>query len=234
MSPPGSFLIKRLSTPATPLSTLVYEDTFTIDTSPGAPAVTPADWQNLVGSKLTTGGLIWENIRSYGYYGGTVVLHRHTDGRVRMIFPENASLYDANHAVAVTTTYSNVAVEITDVSFQWYFGLLLRCTDANNYWSCGPNGTSSGWRIIKRQAGVDTLITTGVLVSGVNSSAGAVIRLEADGDRIALYINGVKTQEITDSFNNTAVKHGIAAGNYVGGAAGSSVGRPGDLWRLYV
>lgn len=109
----------------------------------------------------------------------------------------------AMHVAYVNTGNSDLNVAVTfahpDSTDVYKQGLALRITDINNF--IRVNRT----QIIRRQAGVDTVIAT-------HSSPFADFdRMEVDmvGDTYTVYKNGQQVSTVTDAFNDTATAHGV-------------------------
>lgn len=89
--------------------------------------------------------------------------------------------------------------------------LVFRCTDANNLWLVTNQGGS--WLLYKRVAGVYTQVGSAYAGTAAN---GDYISVILNGSSIQVYINGNLAISASDSFNQTATKHGLgsdAAGN---------------------
>lgn len=85
--------------------------------------------------------------------------------------------------------------------------LIFRYVDASNYWACRIAGDGV-ITLRKYVAGVETIVDT----DSVSISAGVAVATSGvlNGDSIAVTVGGV-TVSTTDSFNNTATKHGISS-----------------------
>jgi len=87
-------------------------------------------------------------------------------------------------------------------------GILFRYTDTSNYWYLYPESDGPIFVINKYVAGVAT--TMMIMKSFPMSSGGKLnVRIDGIGENIIFYINGVEIVTVTDSFNQTATKHGV-------------------------
>ncbi len=106
--------------------------------------------------------------------------------------------------VAVATVDLGVAnVDLSLTTVAGTSALVFRYTDNSNYWYWFTNpGANSA--LYRREAGTDNLVGfTGP------SAAGDVMRVVANGNSIQAYRNGTLQVSTTNSFNNTATKHGM-------------------------
>jgi lysophospholipase L1-like esterase len=108
--------------------------------------------------------------------------------------------------VAVDAGRSDVDVSVTlAVVGSGGGGPIFRATDEGNYWLIDFN--ASGAKLYKRVNNVFSLMGT---VSSANPLvAGTVARIVASGSTISASINGGTATVVTDSFNQSATKHGI-------------------------
>lgn len=85
------------------------------------------------------------------------------------------------------------------------FGALavIRYTDLEN--CLYAQQTLAGYDLIKLEAGVRTVLDSVVVSPGLTDT----IQVDAFNDDISVYINGVLSMQVTETFNNTATKHGI-------------------------
>jgi hypothetical protein len=84
-------------------------------------------------------------------------------------------------------------------------GIAFRISDSSNYLFAYFSGTNS-LRIFKVVAGAGTQIGTATVTFANNS----VLKVVLSGDQIEAYQNGVlKVGPVTESFNQSATKHGI-------------------------
>jgi hypothetical protein len=120
----------------------------------------------------------------------------------------------SNHAYTVNSTgydlaylessQSDCTVQVTlSGNLGVFVGLCCRLSDASNYWWIG--GVSGTLLIDKIVAGSQTTVntTSGTFVSG------DVIAVILSGSTITLQQNGSSVLTATDSFNQTATKHGL-------------------------
>lgn len=82
--------------------------------------------------------------------------------------------------------------------------LIFRYTDGSNEWYLGV-GASGTYILAKRVAGVVTTMGT----SAIPVANGDFIALNLNGSSINAYVNGALLFTITDSFNSSAIKHGM-------------------------
>jgi hypothetical protein len=84
-----------------------------------------------------------------------------------------------------------------------------RITDEDNGLMFGNQElfSTSTYELIRRQAGADTIIGT----CATGSLAGDVIKIVTSGSTISCYVNGTLRIQVTETFNQTATKHGFAA-----------------------
>lgn len=91
-------------------------------------------------------------------------------------------------------------VQVTIAATSGGAGLALRVTDSSNYYLWSGNSVS------KVVAGSASQLLTGL----TNLGAGDVAKAVMSGSTLKLYRNGALVGIVTDSFNNTATKHGIS------------------------
>jgi hypothetical protein len=116
----------------------------------------------------------------------------------------------AQALAVLTDTLSNVELNVTCVtgasSDIW---IPFRFVDDGNYW-IAVVGSGDGPRLFKRVSGGFTQV--GSTGSGTLAAGTHLITVEANGNSIELLVNGVsKVGPITDSFQSTAVAHGIGS-----------------------
>lgn len=103
------------------------------------------------------------------------------------------------------SSVADVDVQVTLAVSGSDYGVCARLTDASNN-LIGIRSGASDYRIYKRVAGSFTQLGSTVAVTSAN---GDVMKFTANGSSLTLYQNGVSKVTATDSFNNTATKHGL-------------------------
>lgn len=83
--------------------------------------------------------------------------------------------------------------------------IVFRLTDTNNFWFLGIDA-SNNYTITKQVSGSNTLMGT-----GNQATDGDKIKINCLNQIINVYINNVLSFTISDSFNTTATKHGLAS-----------------------
>ena len=99
--------------------------------------------------------------------------------------------------------YTQAAMQATAYSFQ----VGVRLTDSNNFIGARhtPSSGSNNWEMYKRAAGTFTSLGT----STASFSVGDILRVEASGNSIEAFKNGVSIiGPVTESFNNTETRQG--------------------------
>lgn len=97
----------------------------------------------------------------------------------------------------VDSGMSDCYVEVTLTTFD-DTGLCFRSTDDNNYF------LTNGSTLFRKQGGVYGGIGG---IGGILS--GDVLKVELNGSSIKVYVNGSLALSVTDTFNQTATKHGL-------------------------
>lgn len=87
-----------------------------------------------------------------------------------------------------------------------YVGLAARVTGTDDLWVVRASA-ASGYELIKFVSGSATVVGT----YGTGPSDGDVLKWTLSGDSHTVYVNGVSRITASDSFNNTATKHGLHA-----------------------
>lgn len=145
-----------------------------------------------------------------GQTGGTAAITRNSDG---VSVPSNADgvhvvfgLFDtgkANHFAQVSTA---------GVSAPQTVGVVIRATNATNYWRLAPDSSNANkWTLQKTVSGS----RTNVAAYGVQAASDTV-RVICSGDTLIVTINGVAQTPVTDSFNDTATLAGIFMSSTLG------------------
>lgn len=90
---------------------------------------------------------------------------------------------------------------------QWKAGLAARLTDTNNLWALKLERSTGKFVFVKRQAGSETVIgQTGAIVVDGNEYQ---LKIRADSNALAAYVDGTLVGSATDSFNSTATRCGF-------------------------
>ena len=99
----------------------------------------------------------------------------------------------------------NITIE-ADVKFGSNNGLIFRTTDDNNtYWAIFTTNTL---HIYKREGGSISSVAS-QLTSGLSTGTYYTMRVTLDGDKITVTYNDEFIVSTTQSFNNSATKHGV-------------------------
>ncbi len=125
--------------------------------------------------------------------------------------------YDAGVTI-VTTLEASAAdadVQVTLSVFDDQMGMVGRLSDASNFlWIRVYSG--AGYDLFKKVAGGNTNLGS----YGTTPANGDVLKLTMSGNSISVYVNGVlRIGPVTESFNNTATRHGLLAFNAYHGTA---------------
>jgi hypothetical protein len=84
--------------------------------------------------------------------------------------------------------------------------LCFRYTDINNFFVAGRSTNAGQWVIAKVVSGIPENLS---VVAASAHTAGDVCKVVLDGTSIKFYVNDVLISSVTDSFNQTATKHGL-------------------------
>jgi hypothetical protein len=103
------------------------------------------------------------------------------------------------------TTWADVTLQATSKQALARGGLGGRFTDTSNFWL--TRNVGGFWVIQKKVAGVISTPTGGT--STVAPALDDVAQLLFNGNTITLKINGTQVAQVTDTFNQTATKHGL-------------------------
>ncbi len=106
-------------------------------------------------------------------------------------------------------------IQVTIVTFGDQIGLVGRLSDVDNFlWLRAYSG--AGYDLFKKVANSNTNLGS----YSTTPADGDVVLLSMSGNSLIVKINGVTRITATDSFNNTATKHGLfASGAYLAGTA---------------
>lgn len=148
-----------------------------------------------------------------------VTLGTTTSGTAWSMLTGTAGISSGN-AYAITNMRAVVESSLSDVEIRCditgsamsEFYVILRATDASNWWRIGTDGVSGRLRVEKF---VTASLTTVTSLTSPAWRIGDQLKVRATGSTIYVYRNNVLSTTVTDSFNSTATKHGI------GGLAGN-------------
>lgn len=123
------------------------------------------------------------------------------------------------YVVSPATEYlAVVQSNVADVSIQLkipvqvaYNSIIFRSTDASNYMYFAREADNT-YKVVRNQANVYTTI----LSTGITPANGDVIKVIVSGSLILCYVNGTFVGSVTETFNQTATKHGF----YTAGTTG--------------
>jgi chitodextrinase len=99
-----------------------------------------------------------------------------------------------------TIQVKNAVITATNMRF------VFRLTDSNNYYIVQTD-TGNVYKLYKNVAGTFTSLGTS---TGITPANGDVLKVVTNGSSITVYVNGSQIITATDTFNQTATKHGIA------------------------
>jgi hypothetical protein len=88
-------------------------------------------------------------------------------------------------------------------------GVILRASDSQNFLRFSL--TSTGWFFQKTAGGATTTVSRGTAVLPLKTDYSVKVTLQ--GPTITLMIDGVLVKTVTESFNQTATRHGIVSSN---------------------
>lgn len=95
----------------------------------------------------------------------------------------------------------------TGVAGSEYSGIVFRYSDSDNYWSFEISAGLDTIRLVKREGGSDTVMTSGSV--SIPSSGYQVLRVKINGDVVSASYNGGTVLTSYSSFNNTSTAHGF-------------------------
>jgi hypothetical protein len=98
---------------------------------------------------------------------------------------------------------ANISVQLNDVNGGNTQGIVFRATDASNFFFA--RGFNTNIQVFKKQAGA--LVQLGSYAGGI--SEGDVLAVELVGPGIVVKQNGIVRLTLTDSFNQSATRHGL-------------------------
>jgi hypothetical protein len=112
---------------------------------------------------------------------------------------------DGNCAAVLDAGISdaNISVQLNDVNGGSTQGIVFRATDADNFFFA--RGFNANIQVFKKQSGA--LVQLGSYAGGI--SAGDVLAVELIGPGIVVKQNGIARLALTDSFNQSATRHGL-------------------------
>lgn len=108
------------------------------------------------------------------------------------------------------TTAANGTLRCLMYTHDQSTGLCFRITDASNLFMVEQTSVAASpgdFTLYRRQAGAWNTIGT---ASGIVRASGDPMSVVLNGASIAVQINGVSIITVSDSFNSTATKHGMA------------------------
>lgn len=144
-------------------------------------------------------GQIWENIENSMVITGNNV---------------NGSAAAVNNTAVIESGKSDAEISSTVIgtSADWK-RIVFRAIDANNYFYFQTRATGAGQpvQLFRKQAGASTSLfaVTGTV------AAGSKMKVILLGSKIRCFIDATEYQTATDTFNQTATKHGIGSNNTV-------------------
>jgi hypothetical protein len=100
-----------------------------------------------------------------------------------------------------------IQVKVSDTSTKQYSRLIFRFVDKDNHFMLQNNTTN--YQLYKKAAGTFTALKT----IAVTPAIGDIMKVVLSGSTITPYINGVAQAAATETFNQTATKHGIGVTN---------------------
>ncbi len=106
-------------------------------------------------------------------------------------------------------------------------GLAFRVVDSSNFWYVALSATTTSVELRKTVTGTESLVTTSSAVGGLTGTVG----VNVFGNTIITMFNGIIQTTSTDSFNNTATKHGVGMRNDPAGSLNQS---NLDSWLAYL
>lgn len=105
---------------------------------------------------------------------------------------------------------NNVVVRVTNKTTSAPTGIAFRITDSLNFLMFVR--TSAGYKLYRVVAGASTELG----ISQIAAAAGDVLQVTAFGPSITVAVNGGTPASVTDTYNQTATKHGLVARSYTG------------------
>lgn len=115
----------------------------------------------------------------------------------------NTDVVNTLSIAAIDAGASNVRISCTVTRTTQVAGVAFRITDASNYWTVNLSGSNT--TLVKTVAGATTTVAT---YASAFSGASDVVVTAIDSN-IAVSVNGVAVLSGSDSFNQTATRHGI-------------------------
>lgn len=132
---------------------------------------------------------------------GVILIQSNTAGRWGGAHPD-ACVYESSRSdVTITQTHRHGANYTHNHA-------ILRCTDANNFWHVMTQSGDNYWRIVERNANVDT--TRASAAKTISTLTNYAISVTASGTTISATIDGgTSISYALATFNQTATKHGV-------------------------
>lgn len=103
---------------------------------------------------------------------------------------------------------ADVQVTLSTIGATSDSGICCRSSDDSNNIVTAANVVSTFYKAFKRVAGSFTQLGSTYTATPVS---GDVVRCNANGSNLTIYVNAVSRITATDSFNSTATKHGLRA-----------------------
>lgn len=156
-------------------------------------------------------------IDSFTGSNGTSIASRNSDSgdtwtvRTGALTFENNALHNPNNTIGVATVdngWTNLSASFDGTMLQSgeEMGIVFRYVDVNNYWRAVVIFQGPGFRIVKRESGVDTIVA-----SSVNYGNGHV-RIEVSGNKVVAYIpsiGAIVAYTGINSLGSSSTIHGI-------------------------
>jgi hypothetical protein len=105
----------------------------------------------------------------------------------------------------VDLSQANVDISLTFSQLSTSAGLMFRFSDTSNFWVVISDASNT--KLFKHVGGSGTLTQVGTTHAG--TANGDVMEVIAAGSNIIVKRNGTQLENVTDSFNSTATKHGF-------------------------
>lgn len=106
---------------------------------------------------------------------------------------------------------ATVTATIRSSSDDGTVGVVFRYVDNDNFWMAVAHFNANNVQLFKRESGSFSSVESGGTIGPANTDY--VISVELDGDDITVKLDTVTVITRTDSFNNTADRHGVRFGD---------------------
>lgn len=173
------------------------------------PFVTITDDFNRADSTTTLGttntGQTWEALTAGSVFG---IVSNQAYRQTYAGTGENAVVVDAGKA--------DVDISITTSKLGAGGGIVFRATNSANFW-CIDTNMATGHKLFKFVSNAFVFVG---LAGNPSAAVGDVARVVAVGSSISVTVNGGTAYTVTDTFNQTATKHGFRIASTVNPAAG--------------